>query len=108
MIIDDGSHINDHVVTTFDFLFPKLAPGGIYVIEDTQTSYWTEYCGEPINLLAPRTMMDRFKKLADSINYREWKTDEPDYFERHVTGVHFYEGIIFIDKSSHVGNITPS
>jgi demethylmacrocin O-methyltransferase len=42
LIIDDGSHINEHIITTFKHLFPRLKEGGYYVIEDTQTSYWPE------------------------------------------------------------------
>ena len=53
IIIDDGSHRNDHVLQSFRFLFPLLDNGGIYVVEDTQTSYWTEYGGhKPRNELS--------------------------------------------------------
>ena len=34
IIIDDGSHYVDHVITTFGELFPHLRPNGIYVVED--------------------------------------------------------------------------
>ena len=34
IIIDDGSHIFDHQLLSFNVLFPKLKPRGIYVIED--------------------------------------------------------------------------
>jgi hypothetical protein len=34
IVIDDGSHTTQHRVATFEYLFPRLAPGGIYVIED--------------------------------------------------------------------------
>lgn len=33
-IIDDGSHASHHQQITFATLFPRLAPGGLYVIED--------------------------------------------------------------------------
>ena len=38
IIIDDGSHYNTHVIASFQTLFRLLAPKGIYVVEDTQTS----------------------------------------------------------------------
>ena len=50
LIIDDGSHINNHVIESFRYLFPKLKKGGIYIIEDTQTSYWEDYGGDSNNL----------------------------------------------------------
>jgi hypothetical protein len=34
IIIDDGSHLADHVLLTFRTLFKHLRPGGIYVVED--------------------------------------------------------------------------
>ena len=34
IIIDDGSHRADHILFTFERLFPHLLPGGLYVIED--------------------------------------------------------------------------
>lgn len=40
VIIDDGSHHPHHQLRSFLYLFPHLPPGGIYVIEDVETSYW--------------------------------------------------------------------
>jgi cephalosporin hydroxylase len=34
LIIDDGSHQDEHQVVTAETLLPLLAPGGVYVIED--------------------------------------------------------------------------
>jgi hypothetical protein len=49
-------------------------------------------------------MMNRFKALADSINYRDWKRNaEPDQFESHVVGLHFYDNLIFIEKGINDG-----
>lgn len=36
VIIDDGSHASYHQQLTFRHLFPKLRPGGTYIIEDLQ------------------------------------------------------------------------
>jgi hypothetical protein len=35
IVIDDGSHVVDHMVASLQMLWPRLAPGGYYVIEDT-------------------------------------------------------------------------
>jgi hypothetical protein len=34
IILDDGSHVYEHMIFSFEYLFPKLAPGGVYVVED--------------------------------------------------------------------------
>tara|TARA_Y100000310_G_scaffold7170_1_gene7896 strand:- start:33 stop:815 length:783 start_codon:yes stop_codon:yes gene_type:complete len=39
IIIDDGSHTCRDVTQTFEFLWPHLKPGGIYVVEDIHMSY---------------------------------------------------------------------
>jgi 23S rRNA U2552 (ribose-2'-O)-methylase RlmE/FtsJ len=40
IIIDDGSHVPDHQLKTINTFWPLLKPGGIYIIEDIETSYW--------------------------------------------------------------------
>ena len=49
IIIDDASHINPLTRKSFQILFPLLKQNGIYVIEDTQTSYKKEFLGDNIN-----------------------------------------------------------
>jgi hypothetical protein len=36
LIIDDGSHIENHMTLSFNVLWKLLKPGGIYIIEDIQ------------------------------------------------------------------------
>ena len=103
VIIDDGSHINADVIETFNLLFPKLKDGGLYVIEDTQTSYWEKYGGDSEDLDNPRTIMNYFKSLTDCINYKEYTKPEyePNYFERKIVSIHFYHNLIFIYKGNN-------
>ena len=39
LIIDDGSHIWDHQILTFQKLMPAVNHGGYYILEDLDTSY---------------------------------------------------------------------
>lgn len=50
IVIDDGSHVSRHVLTRFRAVFPHLRPGGKYVIEDLQTSYWPSFGGNDLSL----------------------------------------------------------
>ncbi len=47
IVIDDGSHVPEHVTLSFNVLFPAVADGGFYVIEDVQTAFWPQYGGSP-------------------------------------------------------------
>jgi hypothetical protein len=107
IIIDDGSHINEHVIISFNTLFPLLAPNGIYAIEDLQSSYWTlgstddvTDWGGSMNSSAP-TSMNFLKSLVDGINYEEFPPStnhNPSYYDKHITGIHFYHSLAFIYK----------
>jgi len=103
IIIDDGSHINDHVIKTFQLLFPKLNDGGIYVIEDTQTSYWKDFGGDSNNLDNPKTLMNFFKGLTDSMNNKEFIKAgyKQSYFDKKIVSMHFYHNLIFIYKGNN-------
>jgi len=39
LVIDDASHCYEHSRNSFDIIFPKLRPGGFYIIEDWQWAH---------------------------------------------------------------------
>lgn len=55
LIVDDGSHRNDHVLESFRLLFPGLREGGIYVVEDTQTAFYPNRGGS-LELTQPNSV----------------------------------------------------
>jgi hypothetical protein len=40
LVIDDGSHLYAETRATFQALFPRLRPGGLYIIEDWSWAHW--------------------------------------------------------------------
>jgi hypothetical protein len=41
LVVDDGSHLPSHQLSTFSILFESLLqPAGVYIVEDIETSYW--------------------------------------------------------------------
>ncbi len=103
IIIDDGSHINDHIIASFLTLFPYLKKGGIYVVEDLQTSYWEFFGGSSKDLEKSGTAMNFFKSLADGINYSEFIIEnyKPTYLDKNVISIHFYHNMVFVYKSEN-------
>jgi hypothetical protein len=97
LIVDDGSHRNCDVISTFKFLFPRLADGGHYVVEDIQTSYWPDGHITDRNNLS--TSMGFFKSLVDGLNWEEYFGDyRPDEFDLGITGISFYHNLIIVRK----------
>ncbi len=104
IIIDDGSHISSHVIASFRILFPLLKSGGIYAIEDLQTSYWKNVAGfewgGSEDLGAGHTSMNFLKSLVDGLNYEEFPSRDykPSYFDLNIEAIHFYHNLAFICK----------
>jgi SAM-dependent methyltransferase len=69
LIIDDGSHRQDDVITAFWAYFPHVSYGGYMIIEDLHTSYWQGYGG---GLSHPESSMQFLKLLADIVNFEHW------------------------------------
>ncbi len=97
IIIDDGSHRNDHVIKSFEILFPLLNPNGIYAVEDTQTAYWKGWGADNDQ---SQTSLAFFKSLTDGLNFEEYDDDhyQPTHFDRHIVGMHFYHNLVFVMK----------
>lgn len=68
VIIDDGSHVPDHQLLTLGVLWEVLRPGGVYIIEDIETSYWgrSHLYGYPFD--ARRRRRNAVRQLAASID----------------------------------------
>ena len=69
VIVDDGSHVPDHQMLTLENLWKLVKPGGIYIIEDIETSYWGESKIYGYKFDANKTSILRpFVELIDVIN----------------------------------------
>jgi hypothetical protein len=110
VIIDDGSHVNDHVITSFEALFPHLVNEGYYVVEDTQTAYWPEYGGSREGCVAPGTSLGFLTRLTDALNHREYlgSADQvPSVHERSIAAISFYHNMVFVKKAVNGENGWP-
>lgn len=103
IIIDDGSHCCEHVIASFNVLFPLMKQGGIYAIEDLQTSYWKVFGGSSTEMSTPTTSMGFLKGLVDGLNHVEFELPgyKPSYFDKHVTSMHFYHNLAFMYKGNN-------
>jgi hypothetical protein len=100
VVIDDGSHINEHVRVAFETLFPLLPDGAIYAIEDLQTSYWPPFGGSE-DPLESETSMAMLKRLADGLNWEEFSHRASQPFDAQIVSVHFYHNLAFIYKGQN-------
>lgn len=83
LVVDDGSHIPEHQGMCFNYLFVEmLRPGGVYIIEDVEVSYWTRGMlygyGARYGYKHPMSMIEIFKHAVDAVN-DEFLTDGNKY-----------------------------
>ena len=99
IIVDDGSHDSEHQIVTLLTLFPKLNNNGIYVIEDTHTSYWTEWGG---GLHKKGTLIEFAKGLIDFLHHPHIRESAPpgliEAFKNLKT-VRFYNSMVILEKA---------
>ena len=80
LVVDDASHTYEETRASFEFLFPLLSPGGVYVIEDWSWAHHPDYqspdapfSGRPAlsNLLFEQMMLLGSTRLISEI--RVWR-----------------------------------
>lgn len=105
VVIDDGSHIGQHIHTSFEVLWPQLRDGGTYVIEDLSTSYYPEFGGH--DPAPPTSGIGLIQSLLADVEARdptfEMRPDwgkKPTPAHRGIAAVHMYPGIAFVQKAS--------
>lgn len=115
-INDDGSHIPEHQILTFDYFFSELlCDGGVYIIEDIETSYWkrSDCYGYPTNYgwLHPDSLIEQFKTLTDYINIEYLNDSDKQLLEEKtsflskqtkeaISSIRFVQNCIVIQKKN--------
>jgi len=112
IIIDDGSHIQAHMIGSFIRLFPSLAENGVYIIEDTHTNHSPDHQESFFGL----GLYDYFKGLSERLNLdfidpelrktrykiprekRQMRTRIPDIF-REIFSIEYFDSIIAVKKT---------
>lgn len=93
IIVDDGGHYADQVITSFNCLWPHLKGGGTYCIEDLNVSYpdlWEKY-GDSFVKPPWISQMEFIKNKLDEINRGI-----------EIESLHFSKELAIIKKTKHV------
>lgn len=94
LVLDDGSHQQDHIYSTFSYLYPRMHLNSIYMVEDLHTSYWASHKG---SMDDPATFMNRTKKYLDQLNCQH--NDLPqDPIVKDTFSITVYDSIAVFEK----------
>jgi hypothetical protein len=108
ILVDDGGHEMHQQISTFEELYPRLSSDGVYLCEDTHTSYMPMFGG---GYRKPQTFIETVKPLIDRLNafHSQDQTQlAPDDFTRTTSSMHFYDSVLVIEKKlrAHPEQIT--
>lgn len=100
VVIDDGGHRMDQQITTLEELYLPMHNDGVYLCEDTHTSYMPAFGGGHQKL---NTFIEYTKKLIDQLNAFHVEENEylaQNYFTQATDSIHFYDSVVVIEKKS--------
>lgn len=96
VVIDDGSHRVEQQMPTLAFLWPHVKPGGIYVVEDTHTSYLESY---GMGWRRPGSTISELTGYVDDL-HGDWHQEAATHSD--LEFVHFYPGTCVLGKKPHL------
>lgn len=94
LIVDDGSHIPEHQILSFNMLFKNLlTPGFTYIIEDIETSFWKSgsVYGYPTSYGydSKKSIINSFSKILNWINKEFLLENEKEVLRKEIKGAGF-------------------
>ncbi len=105
IVLDDGSHVMIHVIASFQFLYPRTAKNGVYMVEDLHTAYWEDYGG---GLRLSSTFMELSKNLIDELNADHTHGAlPPTEFTKSTLSMHFYDSVAVFERGAHTKKWAP-
>lgn len=97
IVIDDGSHIFDHQIASFETLFPLTSSTAVYIVEDTHTSYLPDFDG---GIRKPDTFIEYGKRVLDQVNapFFADSNGKTAWLADHLYSVSFYDSMVVFEK----------
>jgi hypothetical protein len=98
ILIDDGGHMMEQQINTFEELFGHVDSRGVYLCEDMHTSYWPRFGG---GYRKSTSFVEYTKNFIDYLN--AWHSEERarldvSDFTRSAHSLHYYDSVLVIEK----------
>jgi SAM-dependent methyltransferase len=105
IVLDDGSHVMNHILASFEFLYHRLLKNGIYMVEDLHCAYFEEFEG---GLRKPSTFIEVSKNLIDELNADHSRGAlPPTEFTRTTASMHFYDSVVVFERGAYTKKWAP-
>ena len=97
ILIDDGGHYMNQQIILFEQLFGYIKQNGVYLCEDTHSSYWLVFGG---GYKRRATFIEYSKNFIDMLNafHSEQSKYKINNFTKSVNSIHYYDSVLVIEK----------
>jgi hypothetical protein len=98
ILIDDGGHSMKQQIHTFEALFDAIDSHGVYLCEDTHTSYLEAWQG---GYQKPGTFIEYTKQFVDYLHAWHATNHEElaiNNITRSAHSIHYYDSIVVVEK----------
>lgn len=109
IVLDDGSHIWHHQIESLRYFWPKVLPGGMFIMEDIQTSMPGQIEHHPFYIGDSQiSAYDYIQKLNRFVVGAEQMGSEKPYdgfvgnYWRTIRSIEWYRGTCIISKKNEV------
>ncbi len=106
VVIDDGSHLVEHQLGSFEALFPSLSRHGIYAIEDTGgvVGDYDLFTVNSLQRLARNVLYWPADQRPEDWPYLSSFPESATWADRNIVGVSVYRWISFIFRGCNPGD----
>lgn len=96
IVLDDGSHVSEHIRTSLDTLYPLMVDGGLYLVEDLHACYWRRFGG---GYRRQGSFVEAVKTMIDDLHH--WYHDQGERVAAtagHLGAIHVYDSMVVLEK----------
>lgn len=103
IFIDDGSHYMNDQILTFEKIFPMMEEGGVFICEDTHTSYSPNL--ENAGFRSPKSFIEYAKEYVDVLHHSWMCTydssinSKKQLVKENLNSIAFYDSVVVFEKN---------
>jgi cephalosporin hydroxylase len=103
IFIDDGSHYMNDQIVTFEKIFPMMEEGGVFICEDTHTSYSPNL--ENAGHRNPKSFIEYAKEYVDVLHhswmysYDSSVNSKKQLVKDNLNSIAFYDSVVVFEKA---------
>ncbi len=96
IVLDDGSHLMEHMNSSFELLYDHIDQNGVYIVEDTHTCYWPAFGG---GLRQENSFIEKTKNKIDELNAVHTNEEVAiSQFTKSTDSICIYDSVVVFEK----------